>query len=158
MPAITPETARAFNDLVEINRTGAKGYQEAAEGVSNPQLKSELSKLSQQRAQFASELEQQARSIGVEAPSQEGTIEGAITDAAAAVHRGWINIKSAVTGQNDSAILGECETGDKVALEAYETALKSQSIPAQLSSVIQKQHGEILAAKNQVTQWKASNR
>ncbi|GAA4386600.1 PA2169 family four-helix-bundle protein [Hymenobacter koreensis] len=158
MAAITPETARAFNDLVEINRTGAKGYQEAAEGVTNPQLKSELSRLSQQRAQFASELEQQARSLGVEAPSNEGTIEGALTDAAAAVHRGWINLKSAVTGQNDSAILGECETGDSVALTAYETALKSTHLPAQASSVIQKQHGEILAAKNQVTQWKASNR
>ncbi|WP_400190972.1 PA2169 family four-helix-bundle protein [Hymenobacter sp. B81] len=158
MSAITPDTARAFNDLVEINKTGAKGYQEAAEGVTNPQLKSELSRLSQQRAQFAAELEQQARSLGVQAPSQEGTIEGALTDAAAAVHRGWINLKSAVTGQNDSAILGECETGDSVALQAYETALKSTALPAQASSVIQKQHGEILAAKNQVTQWKASNR
>ncbi|RTQ46060.1 PA2169 family four-helix-bundle protein [Hymenobacter gummosus] len=158
MPAITPESARVFNDLVEINKTGAKGYQEAAEGVTDPQLKAELSRLSQQRAQFAAELEQQARQLGVEAPSQEGTIEGALTDAAAAVHRGWINLKSAITGQSDSAILGECETGDKVALEAYESALKAQSIPAQASSVIQKQHSEILAAKNQVTQWIASNR
>ncbi|GAB2941966.1 PA2169 family four-helix-bundle protein [Hymenobacter coalescens] len=158
MSAITPESARAFNDLVEINKTGAKGYQEAAEGVSNPQLKAELSRLSQQRAQFASELEQHARQLGVQSPSQEGTIEGALTDAAAAVHRGWINLKSAITGQNDTAILGECETGDSVALEAYETALKSDRIPAQASSVIQKQHGEILAAKNQITQWKASNR
>jgi uncharacterized protein (TIGR02284 family) len=158
MAAITPDTARAFNDLVEINRTGAKGYQEAAEGVTNPQLKSELSRLSQQRAQFASELEQQARSLGVEAPSNESTIEGALTDAAAAVHRGWINLKSAVTGQNDSAILGECETGDSVALQAYEMAMKSSALPAQASTVIQKQHSEILAAKNQVTQWKASNR
>ena len=57
------DAARAFNDLVEINKTGAKGYQEAAEGVQNPQLKSELSRLSQQRAQFASELEQQARQL-----------------------------------------------------------------------------------------------
>ncbi|MEJ7666816.1 MAG: hypothetical protein WKG07_48590 [Hymenobacter sp.] len=30
-----------------------------------------------------------------------------LTDAAAAVHRGWINIKSAITGQDDAAILGE---------------------------------------------------
>ncbi|UYZ60283.1 ferritin-like domain-containing protein [Hymenobacter latericus] len=157
MAAINSDAARAFNDLVEINKTGAKGYQEAAEGVSNPQLKSELSRLSQQRAQFASELEQQARQMGVDV-TDTNTVEGVVADAAAAVHRGWINLKSAITGQNDAAILGECETGDSVALQAYETALKSQSLSGQVSSIIQKQHGEILAAKNQITQWKGANR
>ncbi|MCC3157146.1 PA2169 family four-helix-bundle protein [Hymenobacter sp. 15J16-1T3B] len=157
MASINSDSARAFNDLVEINKTGAKGYQEAAEGVSNPQLKSELSRLSQQRAQFAAELEQQARQAGIDV-TNDNTVEGVVADAAAAVHRGWINLKSAITGQSDAAILGECETGDQVALQAYESALKAQSIPAQVSSIIQKQHGEILAAKNQVTQWKASNR
>lgn len=145
--------ARAFNDLVEINETGAKGYQEAAEGASSPQLKSQLSEFSQQRAQFASELKQQARQFGVN-PEDGNTIEGVVAEAAAAVHRGWINLKSAVTGQDDNAILGECETGDKIALEAYEQALQAQGLPMEAKSIIQKQHGEILAAKNQITAMK----
>jgi uncharacterized protein (TIGR02284 family) len=155
MAIITGETARAYNDLVEINKTAAKGYQEAAEGVSSPELKSKLSELSQQRAQFASQLSQQAQQIGINA-EDGNTIEGVVADAAAAVHRGWINIKSAITGQDDSAILGECETGDATALSAYETALKSQEIPAQARTVIEKQHSEILSAKNWVTQQKGS--
>ncbi|HEX8507389.1 MAG TPA: PA2169 family four-helix-bundle protein [Hymenobacter sp.] len=145
-------TARAYNDLVEINKTGAKGYQEAAEGVSNPQLKSELSRLSQQRAQFASELTQQASQFGLNV-TEGNTAEGLLTDAAAAVHHGWINIKSAITGQNETAILGECETGDSVALKAYETAL-SAGLPAQAQSVIEQQRSEILEAKNKITQLK----
>ncbi|MBG8554658.1 ferritin-like domain-containing protein [Hymenobacter guriensis] len=154
MAAITDNTARAFNDLVEINRTATKGYQQAAEGVTSPDLRAELSKFSQQRAQFAADLEQAARRIGVESPSQESTVEGALTDAAAALHRGWINIKSAITGQDDSAILGECETGDAVALQAYETALRSSELPVETRNVIQQQHGDILSAKNWVTQQK----
>jgi uncharacterized protein (TIGR02284 family) len=146
--------ARAYNDLVEINETGAKGYQEAAEGASSPQLKSQLSQFSQQRAQFASELKQHASQFGIN-PSEGNTIEGVVADAAAAVHRGWINIKSVVTGQNDNAILGECETGDSVALEAYEQALKAEGLPAEVKNIIQKQHGEILAAKNQITSMKS---
>lgn len=146
-------TARAYNDLVEINKTATKGYQEAAEGVTNPQLKSELSRLSQQRAQFASELTQQASRLGITS-MKDTTVEGALTDAAAAVHRGWINIKSAVTGQNDSAILGECETGDAIALKAYETALQANDLPADAKNVIQQQHGQILEAKNKITQLK----
>ncbi|GGF09159.1 ferritin-like domain-containing protein [Hymenobacter cavernae] len=151
--AINESTARAYNDLVEINETGAKGYQEAAEGVSNPQLKSQLAQYSQQRAQFASELKQHAKQYGI---TTEGgnTIEGVLTDAAAAVHRGWINLKSVVTGQDDNAILGECETGDATALEAYEQALKAADLPAEAKSVIQQQHGQILAAKNSITSLK----
>ncbi|RSK45224.1 ferritin-like domain-containing protein [Hymenobacter rigui] len=155
MATITGETARAYNDLVEINKTAAKGYQEAAEGVSSPDLKSKLSQMSQQRAQFASELSQHAQQYGIN-PESEGTVEGALADAAAAVHRGWINIKSAVTGQNDSAILGECETGDATALKSYETALRSNELPVEARNVIQKQHGEILSAKNWITQQKGS--
>ncbi|SNC63372.1 conserved hypothetical protein [Hymenobacter gelipurpurascens] len=155
MAIITGETARAYNDLVEINKTAAKGYQEAAEGVSSPELKSKLSQLSQQRAQFASELTQHANQYGI-TPQDETTVEGVVADAAAAVHRGWINIKSAITGQDDSAILGECETGDATALSSYETALKSRELPTEARTVIEKQHGEILSAKNWVTQQKGS--
>ncbi|RSK41062.1 ferritin-like domain-containing protein [Hymenobacter perfusus] len=155
MATITGETARAYNDLVEINKTAAKGYQEAAEGVSSPDLKSKLSELSQQRAKFAAELNQHASQYGI-SPENESTIEGVVADAAAAVHRGWINLKSVVTGQDDSAILGECETGDATALSSYETALKSTELPVDARSVIQKQHGEILSAKNWITQQKGT--
>ena len=152
MATPTENIARAYTDLVEINKTATKGYQEAAEGVTDPKLKSELSRLSQQRAEFASALMQHANQFGINT-KDESTIEGALTDAAAAVHRGWINIKSMVTGQSDSAILGECETGDATALKAYEAAL-SADLPIQAKSVIEQQHSQILTAKNMITQWK----
>ncbi|MFD1470179.1 PA2169 family four-helix-bundle protein [Hymenobacter caeli] len=153
MATLADNTARAYNDLVTINETSTKGYQEAAEGVTSPELKAQLARLSEQRAQYASALSQHAQQFGIPA-GHETTVEGALTDAAAAVHRGWINIKSAVTGQSDAAILGECETGDAAALKAYETALQSNDLPTEAKTVLQKQHDEILSAKNQVTQWK----
>lgn len=151
MATTNENTARAFSDLVAINHTGAKGYQEASEGVTNPQLKTELSQFSQQRAQFASQLSQQASKLGVSAES--GTVEGALTEAAAAVHRGWINLKSAITGQSDVAILGECETGDATALTAYETALKAD-LPADVKAIVEQQHSQILSTKNKITELK----
>ncbi len=153
MATIAENTARAYNDLVTINETATKGYQEAAEGVTSPELRSQLANFSQQRAQFASDLSQYAQQYGI-STADHTTVEGALTDAAAAVHRGWINLKSAITGQSDSAILGECETGDATALKAYETALQSNDLPATAKTVLQKQHDEILTAKNQVTLWK----
>ncbi|WP_375415972.1 PA2169 family four-helix-bundle protein [uncultured Hymenobacter sp.] len=142
-------SSRAIADLLAINHTSVKGYEEAAEGVKSPELKSELSKFSQQRAQFASELQ----SLGG-AQADDSTIEGVVTEAVAAVHRGWLNLKSAITGQSDAAILDECERGDSTALNAYEAALANTTLPAQAKTVVQRQHGEILNARNWITQHK----
>ena len=144
---------RAFTDILNLNRTSVKGYQEAAEEVSNPELKSQLSQFSQQRAGFVSDLEGYAKQYGIEA-KEETTVESVATDAAAAVHRGWINIKSAFTGGSDSSVLEAAETGEASALKAYETALSAQDIPAGAKTVFQQQHDAILQAKNWLTQNK----
>lgn len=141
-------SSRAIADLLAINHTSVKGYEEAAEGVKSPELKSQLSTFSQQRAQFASELQR----FGAQA--NDSTVEGVVTEAVAAVHRGWLNLRSAITGQSDTAILDECERGEATALNAYETALANSDLPADAKGVLQRQHGEILNAKNWITQHK----
>jgi len=146
-------TSRTVNDLIETCKGGMKGYETAAGSVENPQLKSEFSRLSQQRATFVNELESTARQYGLTA-QDENTLEGVAMDAAGAVHRGWINIKSAITGNSSEAILNECENGDAAALKTYEQALSVQALPADLISVIEKQHQEILEAKNRITSLK----
>jgi uncharacterized protein (TIGR02284 family) len=146
---------RAFTDILNLNRTSAKGYQEAADEVKSPELKSQLSQYAQQRAGFVADLEGYAKQYGIEA-QEENTIESVATDAAAAVHRGWINIKSAFTGDSDSSVLEAAETGEATALKAYETALSAQDIPAGAKSVFQQQHDAVLQAKNWLTQHKNS--
>ena len=60
-------TSRTVNDLIETCKGGMKGYETAAGSVENPQLKSEFSRLSQQRATFVNELESTARQYGLTA-------------------------------------------------------------------------------------------
>lgn len=146
-------TARAFTDLLNLNRTSMKGYQEAAEEVKDSSLKSQLTQYSQQRAQFVSQLEQQANQLGVSV-KDDNTVESLATDAAAAVHRGWINVKSAFTGGSDSSVLEACETGEEAALKAYDTALSSQDISASAKSVLEQQRNEVVSAKNWITSHK----
>jgi len=147
------KTRRAVIDLVETCEGGMKGYETASENVQNPQLKSELSRLAQQRASFISELKTQARQYGIET-TQENTVEEAVMDAASAVHRGWINLKSAISGNSSNAILNECENGDAAALKTYEEALEISDLPLDIRNVVEKQHHEILEAKNRITTLK----
>ena len=147
------KASRAINDLVETCKDGMKGYETAAESVDNPQIKAELSRFSQQRAQFANELQTQAYQMGI-SPQPKHTLEGAALDVAGAVHRGWINLKSAVTGHDSKAVLNECENGDAAALKTYEQALMVENLPGNIKNVIEKQHSEILEAKNKITALK----
>ena len=53
----------------------------------------------------------------------------------AAIHRGWMDIKSLVTGKDEEAILNECERGEDFAKEAYADALKN-NLPANVADVV----------------------
>ena len=67
----------------------------------------------------------------------------------AAIHRGWMDIKSLVTGRDEEAILNECERGEDYAKEAYTDALKT-NLPANIADVIGQQSQTILAAHNRI--------
>src|SRR3954453_10856808 len=75
-----------LNGLIETCKDGQNGFKEAAEGVEPSDLKSLFYEVSQQRSQFAGELQSLVQSLGG-APENTGSV-------AAALHRGWINIKS----------------------------------------------------------------
>lgn len=130
-----------LNNLIETCKDGQNGFQTAAEGVQNSNLKSIFYEFGQQRAQFAGELQTLVRELGGD-PENSGST-------AAALHRGWINIKSAVTGQDDAAILNEAERGEDVAKNTYKEALE-MSLPSNVSSVVQRQYTEVQAAHDKV--------
>jgi uncharacterized protein (TIGR02284 family) len=139
--ATNDEVISTLNNLIETCRDGQNGFQEAAEGVKDSSLKSLFYEYSRQRAQFVGELQSLVRDLGAE-PQTSGSV-------AAAVHRGWINIKSAVTGQDDAAILNECERGEDVAKNVYQEAL-AMNLPSNVASVIQSQAQAVQEAHDRV--------
>src|SRR6476661_9430766 len=57
-----------LNNLIETLKDGQKGFNQAAEGVSNPNLKSLFRDYSQQRSRFATALQTEARRHGESDP------------------------------------------------------------------------------------------
>jgi uncharacterized protein (TIGR02284 family) len=134
------ELIACLNDLIETCRDGEQGFRAAAEDVADSNLKAFFRRCSYQRAQFASELQAEVRSLGGDATTS-GSVSGAF-------HRGWMNIKSAVTGGDDS-IVSECEWGEDAALKNYERVLK-QNLPPNVLPVVKHQYTQIKDTHNRL--------
>lgn len=141
------EVISTLDGLIETCRDGEIGYKEAAEGVQNAQLKSLFQQYSQQRTQDISELQAEVRNLGGD-PQKGGSLAGA-------VHRGWINLKAAITGKDEKSILDECERGEDVAKGAYEDALK-KALPSHVRDLIQRQYANVKDAHDRIRQLRDS--
>lgn len=131
-----------LDSLIETLKDGQKGFNQAAEGVSNPNLKSLFRDYSQQRSRFATALQNEARNHGETDPETGSSATGAL-------HRGWINLKSAVTGGDEHAILAECERGEDSAVEEYKKALQDGLTPS-VQELVSRQFAEIKAAHDRI--------
>jgi uncharacterized protein (TIGR02284 family) len=130
------------NSLIETLRDGQEGFKQAAKGLADPQLKSLFNEYSQQRSRFASELQNQAEVLGESKPE-------VTSSAAGALHRAWINLKSAVTSGDDHAILAECERGEDSAVKEYEKAMKGDLSPS-LRDIVSRQYSEVKNAHDRI--------
>lgn len=140
-PVDNDEVISTLNNLIETCKDGQDGFKDAAEGIERSDLKTIFYEFSQQRAEFVGVLQQLVRTLGGD-PETTGSFS-------AAVHRGWIDIKSAVTGKDESAILDECERGEDYAKEAYADA-KKLNLPANVADVVAQQAQAVLAAHNRI--------
>ena len=131
-----------LNNLIETLKDGQEGFKQAAEGVSDPKLKSLFRDYSDQRSRFATVLQSEARRQGETEPETASSAAGAL-------HRGWINLKSAITGGDEHAILVECERGEDSAVEEYKKALDDALSPA-ARELVSLQFPEIKAAHDRI--------
>jgi uncharacterized protein (TIGR02284 family) len=131
-----------LNNLIETCKDGQNGFQAAADGVKNSDLKTLFHTYSQQRAEFAGELQAEVTRLGGDA-EQTGSL-------AASLHRGWINIKSAVTGEDETAVISECERGEDSAVRNYEDALADEDLPADVRSIVERQFAQVREAHDRI--------
>ncbi len=148
MASTNDETIDVLNDLIETCKDGVKGFRTAAEAVGNSRAKTLFTSRAQAIESASSQLSAEVRKLGGDA-EKSGT-------AAGAVHRGWIDLKSAVTGKNDDAIVAECVRGENHAVCVYEDALK-KTLPADVRSMVEQQYRGALANRDAMKQLDHGN-
>jgi uncharacterized protein (TIGR02284 family) len=131
-------------ELVETLKDGERGFASAAEKLRDgdrPEWGSTLQRFSQQRAEFHREIVDMGEDYGDDVDAS-GSV-------AASLHRGWISLKDALSGDDPDTVLKAAVTGENHTVSEYEKALE-QDLSDGFRSVVVKQHTAIVAARAEV--------
>ena len=142
---------KVAKDLVETLKDGERGFASAAEKLRDSdraQWATTLIGLSEQRAGFRREIVEMGHAYGDDV-DESGSV-------AAGLHRGWISLKDALTGDDAGSVLGAAVTGEDHAVSEYEKALE-KDLSAGFREVVARQHAAIVAARNEVKALQAAD-
>jgi uncharacterized protein (TIGR02284 family) len=138
--------ASTLNSLIATTIDSINGYQESADAVENPQFRELFQELSRDRQQVLPELQAAVGQLGGN-PEDDGT-------ALAAAHRGWVDLKSAITGRDDKAVINEVERGEDHIKHKYEAALEEGELSAETRAVIQRAYESVRRGHDRVRDLK----
>ena len=130
-----------LNDLIETCKDGEEGFRTCAEDIKRNDLKPFFHAAAERCREAAAQLQAEVVRLGGK-PERKSSLAGS-------VHRRWVDIKSAITGKDDAAVLAECERGEDVAKASYERALEKE-LPPSIRVIVQTQYEGVLQHHDRV--------
>ena len=106
--------------LTSTLNDSVNGYRQAAEDVESSEFRDLFTQFADQRSRASADLQAEVRRLGGE-PDQDGSTMGSI-------HQSWLDLKAAITGRDDKAVLNEVERGEDYLKEKFEAALSSDNL------------------------------
>ena len=134
--------------LTSTLNDSVKGYRDSAEHVESQEFREMFNDFAAQREQAAMELKAEVRRLGGE-PDEDGSTLGSL-------HQTWVDLKSAITGRDDKAIINEVERGEDYLKEKFETALADDNLGAECRTVIERAYQSVREGHDRMSQLKHS--
>lgn len=140
-------TKTVLTDIIETLEDGRKGFESGAEKLAEDgrqDLAATFREFAEQRARFSTELRNIAVSESIDI-DERGSLGGAM-------HRGWMALKDALTGDDPHAVIAAAEKGEDHAVSEYDEALERgfNELPATVHDVLVRQYEEVRKAHDTV--------
>ena len=132
--------------LTSTLNDSVKGYRDAAENATSEQFREVFRTNGSERERVAGELAGEVRRLGG-TPDEDGTVLGK-------THQIFLDLKAAVTGRDDKAIINEVERGEDYIKEKFETALKADDLAPESRDVIERAYQSVRQGHDQISALK----
>lgn len=121
---------RVINSLIATTIDSVDGYRAAATDASNEQFRSIFTARADEREEVVRELQAHVRELGGN-PEDDGS-------ALAGAHRFMMNVRDALTGRDDDAVIAEVERGEDQIKHKFEAALADTELAPQCRDIVQR--------------------
>jgi len=144
----TSHDIKTLNSLIATTIDSVDGYRTSATEVENRRFAELFTARAGERSSVAEQLRAEVRRLGG-TPEDDGT-------ALAAGHRAFVNLKAAVTGRDDKAIVAEVERGEDHIKAKFEAALKDDDLSPQCRSLVEMAYSSIKSGHDEMRDLKHS--
>jgi uncharacterized protein (TIGR02284 family) len=131
-----------LKEVGKIIRDSEEGYRHSANDIDDWQLRSMFLELARVRSEQGDEVDRLLQRFGGEAVPKGGSTSGTL-------HRTFVDLKAAITGNNRQAVVNEVVRGESYAESVFDRALRAD-LPADVRQVVQRQHNSVRESRDRV--------
>lgn len=136
-----------LNTLTTTLIDSVTGFEDAAANIEgSSRLQQLFRERGSERRQVVEELRAEVRRLGGN-PEDDGSFLGK-------THQRFLDLKAAVTGRDEQAIINEVERGEDYLKEKFVTALESGNLSGETRQVVERAYQSVRSGHDQVSQLK----
>jgi uncharacterized protein (TIGR02284 family) len=132
-----------INTLIGTLIDSINGYEDAAVNSSAGRFQQVFRDRAGERQRVVEDLRAEVRRLGGE-PEEGGSFMGK-------THQRWLDLKAAITGRDDKAIINEVERGEDYLKEKFETALNGDTLTGDSRAAVERAYQSVRSGHDQMS-------
>jgi len=135
-----------LNGLIETTIDSVTGYEDSARNIENERFRQIFRERADERQKVAEDLRSEVRRLGGD-PEESGSFLGK-------AHQRFEDLKAAITGRDEKAIINEVERGEDYIKGKFEAALEGGDLIGEARQIVERCYQSVRAGHDQISQLK----
>ena len=135
-----------LNTLIATTIDSVTGYENSAKDIDNERFREIFRARADERQRVVEQLRDEVRRLGGN-PEDDGSFLGK-------THQRFEDLKAAITGNDDKAIINEVERGEDYLKEKFEAALNDGDLDSESRAVVERCYQTVREGHDQMSQLK----
>ena len=140
------ESISTLNTLIATTIDSVTGYEDSAKNIHDERLREVFRSRADERQQVVEQLRSEVRRLGGD-PEEDGSFLGK-------AHQRFEDLKAAITGRDEKAIINEVERGEDYLKEKWQAALQSGDLHGETHDLVERCYQSVKQGHDQISQLK----
>jgi uncharacterized protein (TIGR02284 family) len=140
------EDISTLNTLIATTIDSINGYEESAKNIDSERFREMFRSRANERQRVVEDLRAEVRRLGG-SPEEGGSFMGK-------AHQAFENLKAAITGRDEKAIINEVERGEDYLKEKFQSALQGGRLHGPTHDLVERCYQSVKAGHDQISQLK----